>query len=626
MIFLDAANSFQNTLENPSHESPQRKPALRAATSPGRARMIRQRQSPFLGALLAAAVVSTTALADDWDQDRDRDQGPVVRTAQGPVRGFETTEPTTGKEVYEFLGIPYAAPPVSTDPTAAPCSPDNLRWCPPVAHAPWSQVLDATQYGPICLQTTTNPYSGPANENEDCLFLNIFTPEINTDNAGENDELPVIVYIHGGGNIEGESTGYDGSKLAVQGHTVVVTLNYRLGLLGDMANPAIDAEGHPFGNYDIMDQQFVLKWVQANIANFGGDPNNVTLGGQSGGCADTEASIMSPLAKGLFQRAILESHVYEPTPLATAEAQGTAFALAAGCGAGASPAVAACLRALSASEIFALDSGPYHSEIIGDGRVVPNASFRTLIEQGKFNHVPVISGTVEDEETFSLAGAEYSENPRQPFTATDYQKMVDSYGPPNYPSGSAAEVQALYPLSNYSTPELAMDAIGTDPWACKQRGINRLLANQVPVYAYEFDDRTAPSNYPPMPGFLMLAYHTGDIQYLFPLYHGSPIGIVHQLNRQQERLSDEMVAAWTNFARTGNPNGSGNFPWPVYASSDPNAAILSEGLISPQPETISGITLPPASPARHPPGLSTMTDAAFSNYHHCDFWDSVAPF
>jgi para-nitrobenzyl esterase len=101
---------------------------------------------------------------------------------------------------------------------------------------------------------------------------------------------------------------------------------------------------------------------------------------------------------------------------------------------------------------------------------------------------------------------------------------------------------------------------------------------------------------------------------------------VHQLNRQQERLSDEMVAAWTNFARTGNPNGSGNFPWPVYASSDPNAAILSEGLISPQPETISGITLPPASPARHPPGLSTMTDAAFSNYHHCDFWDSVAPF
>jgi carboxylesterase family protein len=123
-----------------------------AATSPGRDRMIGQRQSLFLGALLAAAVLSTTALADD----RDGDQGPVVRTAQGPVRGFETTEPTTGKEVYEFLGIPYAAPPVSTDPRAAPCSPNNLRWCPPVAHAPWSQVLDATQYGPICLQTTTN--------------------------------------------------------------------------------------------------------------------------------------------------------------------------------------------------------------------------------------------------------------------------------------------------------------------------------------------------------------------------------------------------------------------------------------------------------------------------------------
>jgi para-nitrobenzyl esterase len=421
--------------------------------------------------------------------------GPTVQTDKGSVRGF------VRNGVAEFLGIPYAAPPVG-----------NLRWRPPEAHAAWKQTLDATQYGAICLQTATTPYSGPANQNEDCLFLNIFTPALR---RAINSKLPVIVYIHGGGNLEGESTGYDGSKMALQGNTIVVTLNYRLGLLGDMANPAIDAEGHPFGNYDILDQQFALQWVKRNIANFGGDNSNVTLGGQSGGSADTEASIMSPLAKGLFQRAILESHVYEPTPLTTAEAQGTAFSVAAGCGDGASATVAACLRALPASKIFSLDAGPYHSEIIGDGQVVPGGSFRTLIRQGQFNHVPVISGTVEDEETFSLAGTEYAETPRQPFTATDYQNFVNTYGPPNYPAGTPAQLQATYPLSNYSTPELAMDAIGTDYWACTQRGINSLLGNQVPVYAYEFDDRTAPSYYPPMPGLLLLAYHTGDIQYLF---------------------------------------------------------------------------------------------------------------
>lgn len=532
-------------------------------------------------------------------------KGPTVQTNKGPVQGF------IQNGVAEFLGIPYAAPPVG-----------NLRWRPPRPHAPWSRVLEATKYGPICLQTSTNPYSGPANQNEDCLFLNVFTPE---KKPIPNERLPVIVYIHGGGNSSGESTGYDGSKMALQGHTVVVTMNYRLGLLGDMANPAIDAEGHPFGNYDILDQQFVLKWVKQNIKNFGGDKNNVTLGGQSGGSADAEGSLMSPLAAGLFHRAILESHVYEPTPLSTAEAQGTAFAVAAGCGSGATPAVAKCLRNLTAEQIFALDSGPYHSEIIGDGQILPGGSYRTLIQQGQFNHVPVMSGTTEDEETFSLAGQEYAENPPHAFTAADYQNMVNSYGSSSYPSGTAAKVASLYPLSNYSTPAMAMDAIGTDPWSCKQRGINTLLGTKVPVYAYEFDDRTAPSYYPKLPGLPLLAYHTGDIQYLFPLYHGSPIGTPHELNKRQAELSYEMVAAWTNFARTGNPNGVGNTPWPRYKPGS-KGKILSEGLSTPQPVKIAGVILPPAAPAPHPPGLSTMTDADYSTYHHCDFWDSAAPF
>lgn len=439
--------------------------------------------------------------------------------------------------------------------------------------------------------------------------------------------MPVIVFIHGGGNSSGESTGYDGTKMAVQGRTVVVTMNYRLGLLGGMAHPAIDAEGHPFGNYDVLDQQFVLKWVKRNIAGFGGDPHNVTLAGQSAGSADTEASVMSPLAKGLFHRAILESHVYEPTALSTAETKGVAFAVAAGCGSGATADVAACLRAMPASQIFTLDSGPFHSELIGDGQIIPDTAFSTLLQHGKFNHVPLISGTVQDEENFSLAGAELVKNPPAPFTATDYENMINrTYVPPAYPAGTVAKIMVTYPLSNYSTPQLAIDAFGTDFWSCTQRQFNQLIGGQVPVYAYEFDDRTAPSYYPVLPGLLMLAYHTGDIQYLFPAYHGSPIGISHKLNFEQGLLSDELVALWTTFAWTGNPNGHGNFQWPVYEPRSRNPLILSEGLITPQPKTIDGIVLPPPAPAAHPPGLSTMTDAGYSAYHHCDLWDAIAPF
>jgi para-nitrobenzyl esterase len=299
--------------------------------------------------------------------------GSVVQTSEGPVQGFQT------KGVTEFLGIPYAAPPIG-----------SLRWRPPVAHAPWKNVLQATKAGPICLQVTTlGPFAGPANDNEDCLYLNVFTPAIGAswESNRSNGKLPVIVWIHGGGNVDGGSTDYDGSKLAREGHTVVVSLNYRLGLLGFMAHPAIDAEGHLFGNYGIMDQQFVLKWVQKNIANFGGNPNNVTLGGQSAGSVDTESNVISPLAKGLFQRAIFESVLLEPTTLATAETHGTAFAVAAGCGAGTGASVAACLRALPASQIFTLSGtasteAPYENQILRDGQVLPNATFTSLIAAG----------------------------------------------------------------------------------------------------------------------------------------------------------------------------------------------------------------------------------------------------
>jgi para-nitrobenzyl esterase len=529
--------------------------------------------------------------------------GPIVRTSEGPVQGFQT------KGITEFLGIPYAAPPVG-----------NLRWMPPVSPAPWTTVLQTTAFGSNCPQTSElGVFAGPVNTtDESCLFLNVFTPNLGIPLI----KLPVMFWIHGGGNVDGESTDYDASKLATQGHTVVVTINYRLGSLGWLANPALDAEGHLFGNYGLLDQQYAMKWVQQNIAKFGGDPNNVTVGGQSAGCEDTEANVVSPLAKGLFHRAIWESIVNETQLLSTAEASGTTYANDAGC---TNPpyttnaAIAACLRAVPLATEVTL---PSHSSLIGDGTILPlqpatvsptqPGGIYSAFQSGNYNHMPIISGTVEDEENFFLASTEYTT--QVPYSATQYAASIASYPTTvtayTSPLTVQAYVSAHYPLisSTPPGPQLSIDALSTDRFACPQHRLNRLIAtgsSPSPVYAYEFDDRTAPFYFPAFSfPFESLAYHTSDIQYLFPLWHGGPAppSVIHAFNGPQELLSDELVAAWTNLAWTGNPNGIGNFPWPRYQGSNSNSYYLLENIL--------------------PAGLSRQTDAQFAAKHNCNFWDT----
>jgi para-nitrobenzyl esterase len=531
------------------------------------------------GGAAAAAPVSDSRINTDTR----------VQTDSGQVEGF------IKDGVAEFLGIPYAAPPVG-----------NLRWRPPEPPEKWRAVRDARQFGNICLQITTlGPFAGPANANEDCLYLNVYSPDVH---PSSHELLPVLVWIHGGGNVDGGSNDYDGSKLATQGHVVIVTINYRLGLLGFMSHPAIDAEGHLFSDYGILDQQAALGWVKKNVRNFGGDPGNVTLGGQSAGSVDTEANVISPLAKGLFHRAIFQSVLLEPVPLETAEAHGVAFAVAAGCGSGADAAVAACLRNLSAQDVFNLSGtastqAPYETQITIDGKILPGR-FTALIENGQFNHMPVMSGWTEDEQNFGLGITEFfSGPPRVPASVTAYNNRIAAFGSNiNYPPGTQAQAAALYPLANYATPQLALDAIGTDSTACAQRHTDQLLAAQVRVYEYEFDDRTAPSYFPVMPGFQPLAYHTSDIQYLFPGWHGGPEGIPHSLTSLQQFLSDELVEAWTNFARSGNPNGQGNSPWPRFKDRGNDPVVLSESI----------------------PNLYALTDAEISDRHNCVFWDSIS--
>src|SRR4029079_8802581 len=212
-------------------------------------------------------------------------------------------------------------------------------------------LLDATEFANTCPQVTElGAFAGPSSTTEDCLYLNVFT-------KGTSPAKPVIVWIHGGGNVDGETNDYDASKLATSpsSPSVVVTINYRLGLFGFFSNPIINAEGHPWGNYGILDQQAALRWVQANIAAFGGAPSKVTLGGQSAGARDTTANLMSPTAAGLFHRAITQS---APIPngffqtAALSLSQGNTFASLAGC------SDSACLRKLSAARVLQLQGTP----------------------------------------------------------------------------------------------------------------------------------------------------------------------------------------------------------------------------------------------------------------------------
>jgi len=293
------------------------------------------------GSLAACALLMAGLATGPVAAQVGRDNGgPVVSTAEGQVRGF------VKNGVNIFLGIRYAAPPVG-----------NLRWRPPAPVEKWQGTLDATTYGNTCPQVTElGAFAGPSSTTEDCLYLNVFTT------GNTEKRKPVIVWIHGGGNVDGESNDYDGSKLATGGplgeDTVIVTMNYRMGLFGFVSHPALNAEGHLWGNYGVLDQLAVLRWVQRNIAAFGGDPSNVTLGGQSAGASDTTSALLSPLATGLFHRAILQSSPRVSKETADAAlAAGVTFGEAASCR-GTDAAAAACLRQLSAARILQLQGTP----------------------------------------------------------------------------------------------------------------------------------------------------------------------------------------------------------------------------------------------------------------------------
>ncbi|GAA5165684.1 MULTISPECIES: carboxylesterase/lipase family protein [Amycolatopsis] len=501
-----------------------------------------------LGALLTSAS-SGHAAADDL----------VVHTSGGPVRGL------AAGPVDEFLGIPYAAPPVGA-----------LRWQPPQPASKWSGVRDATRFAPDCAQPT-GPFGRPSTA-EDCLYLNIYTPHRKPPRSG----FPVMVWIPGGGFHSGAGSFYDPAALVADGVTVV-TINYRVGALGFLAHPALaDARGQS-GDYGLMDQQAALRWVRGSISGFHGDAHNITIFGESAGGASALAQVVSPQAAGLFERAIAESGSYDTTQttLAAAESAGTDFAAKAGC----ADQSAACLRALPVSTILADEATEYRPNL--DTEVLPRP-VGTALATGLFNHVPILNGTNHDEWRLMVAGSTLA---GRPVTAADYQAMISAAL--GVSPARAAAVAARYPLTAYPSPALALGAVGTDAvFACPALTIDRSAARFVPTFAYEFNDENAPEDFLPPAGFPYGAPHASELQYLLGLpYAAYP----KTLSAQQQQLATVMRTYWTNFAKTGSPTAAGTPRWPSFGDGSQRVQSL----------------LPPA------PG----TETDFAATHDCAFWD-----
>jgi para-nitrobenzyl esterase len=522
----------------------------------------------FTAGILTAAAPSA-AEGEVAAAAADTARTPIVNIEGDAVRGVAV------QGGYAFRGLPYAAAPVG-----------DLRWRAPRPPAKWKGVRDATQFAPSCPQEANplkNPFVPPGPISEDCLYLNVSTPDLHSHGGGR----PVLVWIHGGGLTQDAARNYDGSDLAAEG-TVVVTVNYRLGALGFLAHPALASRpGGPAGNYGLMDQQAALRWVQDNIKKFGGDPSNVTIAGQSAGGLSVLAHLVSHGSRGLFHRAIVQSGAFALTqaPLADAEAFGQIFATSAGC----PDQSAECLRTRPVSAL--VDNFP-PAAIPGvvDGDVLTE-SIGTALAGGRFARVPVLNGINHDEEFLFVAALGLAVSNGTfvgvpPFNAASYQSVIATVL--GVPAARAAAIAAEYPLAAYPLPLVAFTTLMSDAnFACPALQVDRWTSARVPTFAYQFSDDTAPHSLAP-PGALPFATHSSELSYLFGLPN-APFPPV--LDADQAALAAAMRGAWANFAASGDPS-SAALPWPSFDGG----RVLS--LAQPQ----------------------SQVDAENAARHHCAFW------
>ncbi len=480
-------------------------------------------------ALALALLAAAPALASSADP------APQVSVETGLLRGSESDG------IHHFFGIPYAVPPIG-----------DLRWKDPVPAKPWQGERDATSFGPTCPQAVI-PAAPQPPMSEDCLTLNIWAP------PAQDKPMPVMVWIHGGGYLFGSNRdpAFDGTQFAKKG-VVLVTINYRLGPLGFMAHPELSAESphHSSGNYGLLDQMEALRWVKANIHAFGGDPDNVTIFGESAGSGAVNMLQASPLAKGLFNRTIGEStSQMDPDggligrqDLHSAEAYGVSFAKKLGAGS------LADLRAMSVEKILSTPTFFWPTE--RDEYVLPDLVYN-IYAKGKQNDVPTLVGSNSDEG--STIRIEWVK--RTPENAAIYDRLYGKFSDP-----------------------IRQSATDSVQWQMRVWAGLQAKTGKEKSWLYWFD-RAWPGQKDKG------AFHGSEIIYVFKTLDSE-----NQPWTQEDRnLSELMSNYWVNFARNGNPNGPNVPQWPSYSNSDPKLMRLS-----PEPAVID----PPR------PEAQTYLDAA----------------
>jgi para-nitrobenzyl esterase len=495
--------------------------------------------------LVIAVAASATALHAQSSREAAGDtsvaSGLVVDVTGGKVRGASLAGGAAA-----FLGIPYARPPVGA-----------LRWREPAPVERWTGIRDAKAYGAPCAQ---NPYFNPAfkeTAREDCLYLNVVTPEIRPKGGGR----PVMVWIPGGGNFAGASGERTNGEQLMRHDVVVVSLNYRLGLFGFFSHPDLTRESphHASGNQGILDQIAALRWVHANIARFGGDPSNVTIFGESAGSVNVSVLMTSPLSRGLFRRVIGQSGavIVAGDPLSLKDAESRGVSLAEMWGVGAKPSIEA-LRALPMAAILAaepnfLDKPQPNLGVTIDGYVFPVRP-SMVFAQGHQHPVAMLLGNLWHE---WVPGVQPPANLRE---------AIES----SYPSDVATRAVSLYMESGtdslYGTPaEQWVEDIGFRCSAIAQL-IWHAAAKHV---AYEYQVEHLPA------ARRRGNVHAQDVAYVFGRLDGN------DYEAFDRAMSDVIQKYWTNFAKTGDPNGPGVPSWPAFdPTSRPYLAFTEDGAVA----------------------------------------------
>jgi para-nitrobenzyl esterase len=438
-----------------------------------------------------------------------------VRTDRGLVLG------KSAEGIHQWLGIPYAAPPAG-----------KLRWAAPQPAPRWRGIRPATSYGGRCAQLASG--NGPRVDNENCLHLNVYAP------SGHDRGLPVPVMIHGGGLTTGAGDQHDGSLIVNTDGIIVVSINYRLGPFGFLDVPGLGTSAQTAsGNFGLLDQEAALRWVQRNIAAFGGNPAAVTIDGESAGGWSMCALMTSPPARGLFRAAIMQSGSCATQTRATAQTASLAFAKAAGCPDAAT--TAACLRKLPEQTLLSASS--YQPLFTSGGPELPVPAAQA-VASGHYNRVPLLMGTNHNEgRTFAQGFAGYTQ-------AQADQLITSEFG------SRAPAILARYPWSSYPSPYTAAYMIG-DSWTdsgfltgiggCPEQNLATQFAATTPTFFYQFDDLHAPGLNHDDPGYQWGAGHAMELASPWPSFNNG-FSLYDLLTPAQLELSKQMVRYWGAFA------------------------------------------------------------------------------